>query len=940
MDNRPMNKNEIEATLLVLTKEFLSEQDANRAIQSIKINASLERELGIGSLGKVELFHRIEKKFHLQLPENAIATTDSLQDLVQTIQLEGSHFSEKKTEQLLSHPLEAVLLDLSSTATLQEVIQLYGLNESNRPHIYYQNEHGVEEPIHYGKLLKEATKIAAGLQKRHIKIGETIAIMLPTGPDFFYAFCGVLLAGAIPVPIYPPFRPDQIEDYIKREAKILRNAYVRILITFVEANILSKILRHFIPSLKEVVTVKNLQTNKILEKVTLESTDGALIQYTSGSTGDPKGVYLTHANMLANIRAIGLAAPIKPSDVAVSWLPLYHDMGLMTWLASLYFGIPVTIMSPMTFLSRPEKWLWAIHYHRGTLSGGPNFAYELCAKKINPKDIQGLDLSSWRFAFNGAEAVNPKTLMRFSTVFAPFGFKPEMFAPVYGLAESTVALTFPKKIRSPRIDKILREPFQLENKAISAPLSSNKNVLEFVASGEPIPGHAIRIVNENDIVQSERIVGNLQFKGPSSMQGYFNNPKATQKIFHDDWWETGDLAYIANNDLFITGRKKDVIIKAGRNINPEEIEEVVSHISTIRKGCIVAFGVFDEQTGTEKLVLVAETYESDKNKQQSIRADITENMTRELNIPPDVIILVPIRTIPKTSSGKLQRSACRELYLQGKLTPQKLSAKLQMLKLFFISGKNNFMQFIKFLFKMVYAIYIALIFAITFPFLYISILLSSRYYAAIITKHWSRNFLRLAGCPIEISGYDNLVKKENVLFVSNHASYIDALLLTGILPAGILYIVKQELIHSFFIGRIIKKLGHIPIDRKDIIKSLEYTKIMSAALKEHASLVIFPEGTFTYATGLRPFKLGAFAIAAETGTPICPVAIHGTRTILRDGEVLPAPGKISVTIGKLIYPKKNEWAEVLRLQTLVRTEIASQCGEPVIDVVVAGYVAD
>ncbi len=275
----------------------------------------------------------------------------------------------------------------------------------------------------------------------------------------------MILAGAIPVPIYPPFRADRIEEYAKREVGILRNAQARLLVTFAAAEVLSNMLQTFVPSLTKAITVKNLQASTgTLPTVAIEPDDIILIQYTSGSTGEPKGVTLTHRNMLANIRAIEKAIGIKPTDVSVSWLPLYHDMGLMSWLGSLYFGIPVTILSPLTFLTRPERWLWTIHYHRATISGGPNFAYELCVKKINPSDIEGLDLSSWQYAFNGAEAINPKTLERFAKKFSPHGFKLESFAPVYGLAEATVGLTFPSQKREPRIDKIQREWFEKEIK--------------------------------------------------------------------------------------------------------------------------------------------------------------------------------------------------------------------------------------------------------------------------------------------------------------------------------------------------------------------------------------------------------------------------------------------------------------------------------------------
>ena len=326
----------------------------------------------MNSLGKVELMHRIEKAFSVQLPESAISSADTLRDLMKII-ASTRPTSAAQMQQIISPTLKTISVDLSNAQTLQEILTAYFSTEPERPHIYLQGAEGTEQIISYGQLYREAQKIALGLHQRGIQPSETVAIMLPTSAAFFYSFFGVLLAGAVPVPIYPPFRPDRIEEYAKREAKILHNAQARILITFSHAATLSTILQTFVPSLKEVVTSENLQaTIGSLPDIFVEPTDPVLIQYTSGSTGDPKGVLLTHENMLANIRAIGKAIPVKPTDVEVSWLPLYHDMGLMSWLGALYYGVPVTILSPLTFLTRPERWLWAIHYHRGTLSGGPN----------------------------------------------------------------------------------------------------------------------------------------------------------------------------------------------------------------------------------------------------------------------------------------------------------------------------------------------------------------------------------------------------------------------------------------------------------------------------------------------------------------------------------------------------------------------------------------
>jgi len=934
-----MSTTQIEKQLLSIARDFLKELHADRAIQAISLDASLERELGIDSLGRVELFHRIENTLSLRLSEKALAEAESLQELIKYIEDANAHITTIQQSSTFSPTLETISLDLTSANSLTDVLKIYASIEPERPHIYLQDESGQEKIIRYGQLFNAAIKVAEGLRQRGIQPGETVAIMVPTSEDFFYAFSGILLSGAIPVPIYPPFRPDRIEEYIKREAKILKNAQVRLLITFTRAEMLSHLLRSFIPSLKEVTTVNKLQTKtNQLPNVEIQSNDIALIQYTSGSTGDPKGVTLTHANMLANIRAIGKAVPIKPTDVNVSWLPLYHDMGLMNWLASFYFGLPATILSPITFLTRPEQWLWTIHYHRGTLSGGPNFAYELCIKKIDSKNIEGLDLSSWKFAFNGAEAINPKTLANFSEKFSRYGFHAESFAPVYGLAESTVGLTCQTQKRAPRIDVIQRKMFEKENKAIPSHDQNDKNIFEFVACGEAFSDHGIRIVNDEGQVLDERMVGNIQFKGPSSMQGYYNNSEATQKIFHNGWWDTGDLGYIADKELFMTGRKKDLIIKAGRNFYPEEIEGIVNQIPHVRKGCVVAFGVNDSKTGTEKLIIVAESYDLSDDIQSEIRSNIIEKMSDLLGATPDTIIIGPPHTIHKTSSGKLQRSACKQDYLNGKLARQRLSAQFQLFKLTIIGLNKKIANSFFYFLKLLYLIYVAAISCFEFPLFFCSVLLLPRKMAAKICHFLARQYFRLCGCSVTLIGQSHLTEQSPTIFVSNHASYADSLLLLGILPPDATFVGKKELLKSFIMRKFIKKLGIITVDRMDFVKSIEDKKIIEQALHDKHSIAIFPEGTFTYATGLRPFKLGAFSLATETSTPICPIAIAGTRAILRGDTFFPWPGKIRITVGAPIIPKGNDWNEVIKLHSATRSHIAKYCGEPVIDIISAGPV--
>lgn len=924
-----------ENRLLAITREFLESSENPRALTSIDINSSLEKDLGIDSLGRVELFHRIEKAFGLQLPDSLMGEANTLKDVLSGI--DQAHPPQRRNVKSIQPIIQKTQIDPTHCKTLVEVLKLYASKEPERPHIYLQDEEGKEETISYGLLFSKASAIARGLISRGIKQGETIAIMLPTSNAFFYSFFGILLAGGIPVPIYPPFRADQIEEYAKREASILRNAEVRILITFQRVETLGKLLKTFIPSLIAVVTLAELsQSTGELPEIMINPEDSALIQYTSGSTGLPKGVLLSHANLIANIRACAEAIQVSPKDVFVSWLPLYHDMGLIgTWLGSLFFGIPLVIMSPLTFLSHPERWLWAIHYHRGTISAAPNFAYELCLRKIDDYRIEGLDLSSWRLAFNGAEGVHAKTLAGFVAKFAPYGFNPKTLYPVYGLAENTVGLTFPPLGEGYKVDRIERNIFETKQHAVPAK-EGEKNFLEFVACGKPIPRHAIRIVNSQGMAIGERVVGEIEFIGPSSMQGYYRNPQATQAVFNDGWWKTGDLAYQADGEIYITGRKKDLIIKAGRNIYPDEIEEITAKVNGVRKGCVVTFGVHDPHSGTEKLVIVAEAKQFSPKNNDRIRNEIIEAVTETTGIPPDHVVLVRPKVIPKTSSGKLRRSATKEAYLKGQLSRHGLPTWLQLSKLFI---KGKFFQLGKFLknfLRLCYGGYVFLLMGITLLPVWLGLFILPRKLAAKFTHHWAHLFLWLVGCPIHQEGRENLQHHGPMIYVANHTSYLDTLVLLAVLPSNILFVGKQELLKTKLIRTFINRLGHLTVDRMDFGKSIADTHIILQRLHEGHSIAIFPEGTFTYATGLRPFKSGAFKLAAETNTPICPVALNGTRHILRSGSALPTPGKITITYVEPLQPQGNDWQEVMRLRAKARIEIAKYCGEFPIDLIAAG----
>jgi acyl-CoA synthetase (AMP-forming)/AMP-acid ligase II len=453
-----------------------------------------------------------------------------------------------------------------SAETLVEVLRWHADTHGEREHLRFLAGDQDTQPLTYAGLLRGAEEVAAGLQARGLESGQKVAIMLPTSLDFFFAFFGILLAGCVPVPIYPPVRRQQLEQLLRRQAMILDNAEAALLITVPEAQGAARFLRAKARTLRDALSVEELRrAGGRFTPVALRASDLAFLQYTSGSTGDPKGVMLTHANLVANIRALAVPCGLTgETDVFVSWLPLYHDMGLIgAWLGSLYHGVKLVKLSPLRFLTRPERWLWALHEHRGTISAAPNFAYELCRTRIKDADLEGLDLSSVRVLANGAEAVLPSTLRGFQERFGKYGLAPTAQRPVYGLAENSVGLAFPRVVRVPRIERVRRAPFT-QTGIVEPAAADDTTALEFVGCGVALPDHEMRVVDANSRPFPDRQAGSIQFRGPSATQGYYRNAAATAALFDGPWLRTGDRGYLDGGEIFIVGRDKDIIIRAGR----------------------------------------------------------------------------------------------------------------------------------------------------------------------------------------------------------------------------------------------------------------------------------------------------------------------------------------------------------------------------------------
>ncbi|HJW54474.1 MAG TPA: AMP-binding protein [Burkholderiaceae bacterium] len=912
--------------VLEIVRQLVHETHPNR-FHAVTLHTSFERDLALDSLARVELMLRAGKLFGVELSTEALSQIDTPHDLLRWL---GQPLQKEPAPETMAVSSTASAVGAPDRAqTLVDVLEWHVARQPNRLHILLHDEQHMEQPICYRDLHDAAQAIAAGLAARGLQPRQTVALMLPTGRDYLASFFGVILAGGIPVPIYPPARLAQIEDHLKRHARILSNAEATLIITVKEAKQVAIRLQAAVSSLTAIITPSEIATTPTPLHYRPQSDDIAFLQYTSGSTGDPKGVVLTHANLLANIRALGQASQVTSNDVFVSWLPLYHDMGLIgAWFGSLYHGIPLVLMSPLAFLARPAFWLQTIARHRGTISGAPNFAYELCVHHISDAALAELDLSSWRLAFNGAEPVSPATLESFATRFAPCGLRRQAITPVYGLAESSVGLAFPPLGRGPRIDVIERNPFAHEAKAVPA-AKSDANTLSIPSCGRALPGHEIRIVDDTGYELSERRVGRLEFRGPSATSGYYRNPQATAELLRDGWHDSGDHAYLAQGEVFIAGRVKDLIKRGGRNLYPYDLEEAAGNLPGIRKGCVAVFASSDPATGSERLVIMAETREHDEFARGELCQALNQTAIDVVGMPADDTVLVPPHTVLKTSSGKIRRLACRQIYESGNITQRLAKPWLQAARLMAAGAQAHATLIARQAGAWVYGGYAWIVFAtLTLSCGGLIALLQRPALGRRIAHYAAQLLLRLTFVPASVNGLDRLPRQPHVLVV-NHASYLDAILLTALLPPvpGYAFTAKREFADQRWMRILLTGLGAIFIERFDVKRSTEDVDLMVATLQRGDNLLVFPEGGFSREAGLKPFHAGAFVAAAKAGVPVVVTGLRGVRSALRGETWQPRRSRIEFEVGQVLVPSSFDWNASVNLSNTARAAMATLSGE-------------
>lgn len=507
-------------------------------------------------------------------------------------------------------------------------------------------------------------RAALGLRRMGLERKGRVLLVLPTGPDFVFLFWGSLFAAATPVPAYPPAGLHQLAAFTSGLVRKIAMSKAKLVVV---PDLLRSLLEidgdgRFAGA--DVVTPEEIwaadASGSRLPPPPKEN-DLALVQFSSGSTGEQRGVCLTHANILANVRAFLTRLQVRPGDRCITWLPMYHDMGLIgTMMGAILAGESVVLIPPTDFLRKPGFWLKIIGKYRGTISVAPHFAFNLCVRKVQPEDLNGVDLSSLRVILNGAEPIQAEGVDAFQKLYRPVGLKPGVVTPCYGLAEATLAATmapFGRKL-------VLSQPAVRQNGRTSE-AGKRHTKSKMVSVGPPMRGMEVRVVDENGRAARRGRVGEIHIRGDSVCRGYLSMRGMKRATDADGWLPTGDLGFFNGGELYVTGRLKDLIIIGGRNVYPQEVEEVAGKIPGFRPGRVAAFGMVEPERATEVLVIVAETAEMPTKEATSAVATLRQQMLNRFGVVPYDTVLVRGGEIPRTTSGKLRRNQTREDYESG-----------------------------------------------------------------------------------------------------------------------------------------------------------------------------------------------------------------------------------------------------------------------------------
>jgi acyl-CoA synthetase (AMP-forming)/AMP-acid ligase II len=556
-------------------------------------------------------------------------------------------------------PIPRTILDEAETVTgaVAELVRRF----PNLERLSFIDRRRVEQRMSFAALWTRARQIQHTLTQRGLRPGGMGLLVLPTGPELVAGYFGVMLAGGTPSIIATPFhRFADPRVYAAHVGPILDLARAQVL--YAEPDVAALCASH--PSVHQsataIVTPAEVGGTEPAAEPPEADPDGiAMVQYTSGSTGVPKGVLLTHRAMLNNMRATRDGLGVYAHDVSLNWAPLYHDMGLIdTLLRPLLSGSHTVLIPTGEFLREPALWLWAIHHYRATISWAPNFAYTLCAKRLPQRDIEGLDLSSWRVAVNASEPVLANSVEVFADRFRRHGYRPEAMTPAWGVAEAVCIATAHPVGEEPVVETLDRQALATAN--VARPVAAGG--LQCVGIGKCLPHCHVEVRDAEGHVLGDRQVGTIWLRTRSLFSGYQHHPELTAQVFVDGWFNTGDRGYVHQGHLFFISREKDLIVLGGEKYAPHDIEVAINRVPDVREGCAVAFGVLNEERGTEDVAAVVETRVTDVEHTTALRDAIRAEVAGSTGLALRYVVLVPPGGIEKTTSGKLARNATRRRY--------------------------------------------------------------------------------------------------------------------------------------------------------------------------------------------------------------------------------------------------------------------------------------
>jgi fatty-acyl-CoA synthase len=529
-------------------------------------------------------------------------------------------------------------------------------------------------PMTYDWLLRGATAYARVLEREGIQPGEVVVLILQHGQDLIYSFWGTILHGAIPSIM--PFLTEKLspERYRADLSALISVTKPSVIVTYAEFETEVRAALRDGDPVRSIVVVDHVEPQTGIDYDTLAGftripEDIVLLQHSSGTTGLQKGVALSHRSVFNQLNAYGKSLSLSKDDVFVSWLPLYHDMGLIAgFLMPILSGVPLVLMSPFDWVRAPYKLLQSVSKYQGTLTWLPNFAYNFCAQKIRDRHIEGVDLSSWRAVINCSEPVRWESHQAFHERFKNYGLRLDALQTSYAMAENVFGVTQSQLGRMPTVDEIDREAFMSERVA-KDPFDGRPS-MKMMSSGRALENVKLKVIDEIGSEVSERVVGEIAIQSDCTLAGYYNRPDLTEKTFRDGWYLTGDYGYIYHGEVFVSGRKKDMIIVGGKNVYPQDLEALTYEVAGVHSGRSVAFGIFDEMQGTEDVVIVSEVDSEDPNEHQRIADAIRQHVTRNSAIALRHVKVVGQKWILKTSSGKTARSANKEKFLMELLEGQ------------------------------------------------------------------------------------------------------------------------------------------------------------------------------------------------------------------------------------------------------------------------------